>query len=189
MSNFPPILIPIKAFSKAKMRLSPELDGKAREQLARKMAAHVVTIAKNATEDIFVVCEDESVAKWAKGLDVEIIWSEGCDLNASIELSAKTLLADYAEMIVAHSDLPEVKDFGSMLGDSAISLAPDRHKDGTNVLRVPLNAGFKFHYGKNSFELHLKEAKRLSLEVEVVERADLALDIDVVEDLGFMQKL
>ena len=182
------LVIPVKAFSKAKLRLSPELDAETRQKLAYQMATNVVRAAQNtsfAPFTIYVICDDETVASWAKDLGIEIIWSKGHDLNGSIELAAQTLSEkNYQEIIVAHADLPDVKDFSPIFGACPISIAPDRHKLGTNVIRVPLNIGFKFCYGPNSFELHLKEAERLGLEVELVEKDDLALDVDFANDLN-----
>ncbi len=207
-------VIPVKAFAKAKNRLSDALDLAAREALAEKMAWHVLSVAKSLKSDvdIFVACDDDVVSGWAKGHGAEVIWSEGYNLNGTAELAAQIFGNDgYGEMILAHSDLPLARDFtplfsgeildGSSSGVSgepsqklssaslsisknrSISIAPDRQRQGTNVLRVPLRCGFKFCYGSNSFAHHIAEARQLGLEVEIVEADDLAIDIDEVDDL------
>ena len=40
----------------------------------------------------------------------------------------------------------------------SITLVPDRHDDGTNVLALPADVGFRFAYGPGSFRHHLAEA-------------------------------
>lgn len=153
--------------------------------LASQMASTVLAAASKAFE-VFVVCDDEGVADWAKKSEAQTIWCEGYDLNGAVELAAETLAGKGCdEMIVAHSDLINAQDFSPMLDACPMSIAPDRHKQGTNVLRIPLGKGFQFQYGKNSFDLHIKEAERLGLEVRIIEKVDLALDIDFGSDLDF----
>jgi 2-phospho-L-lactate/phosphoenolpyruvate guanylyltransferase len=60
---------------------------------------------------------------------------------------------------------------------------PDRRDDGTNVLAVPADAGFRFAYGPGSFRRHTEEAARLGLPLRVLRPADLTWDVDVPADL------
>ncbi len=57
------VVVPVKAFSHAKMRLAPVLGPEQRAALARKMAEHVLAAA--APLAVVVVCDDEEVAIWA----------------------------------------------------------------------------------------------------------------------------
>ena len=59
------VLVPVKAFGRAKVRLADVLDGPARAALAREMADRVLTAA--APFPAAVVCDDDEVAAWAEG--------------------------------------------------------------------------------------------------------------------------
>ena len=66
-------------------------------------------------------------------------------------------------MIVAHADLPLAADLAWLADTDGVTLVPDRHRDGTNVLCVPAGAGFTPAYGAGSFRAHRAEAARLGL--------------------------
>ena len=63
--------------------------------------------------------------------------------------------------------------------------APDRRRDGTNVLRLDHLAlcDWTFQYGPGSFEKHLRQALARGLRVDIHIDEGLALDVDVPEDL------
>ena len=69
--------------------------------------------------------------------------------------AAEVATAGFDLAIVAHGDLPLAEDLTVAAGFDGVTLVPDRHDDGTNVLAVPTGAGFVFHYGPGSFGLHL----------------------------------
>src|SRR5690606_8669929 len=57
------VLLPVKAFHLAKVRLAPALGPAARVDLARSMATTVVHAA--APLAVHVVCDDDRVSEWA----------------------------------------------------------------------------------------------------------------------------
>ena len=63
---------------------------------------------------------------------------------------------------------------------------PDRHGDGTNIIVLPREAGFRFSYGKGSFDRHIEEVKRLGFELHIIQDDDLGLDIDIPEDFALL---
>jgi 2-phospho-L-lactate guanylyltransferase len=64
-----------------------------------------------------------------------------------------------------------------------VTLVPDRHGDGTNVIVIPTDSGFVFSYGPASFARHHAEAQRLGLDVRVIHNDRLAWDVDRPDDL------
>ena len=46
---------------------------------------------------------------------------------------------------------------------AGVPLVPDRQDNGTNLIRLPVECGFRFSYGPCSFERHLQECARLGL--------------------------
>jgi 2-phospho-L-lactate guanylyltransferase len=87
------------------------------------------------------------------------------------------------EVLVAHADLPRAHGLAQLAGFDGVTLVPDRHDDGTNVVCVPTGAMFRFAYGPGSFARHQAEAERLGLSFRVVRHPDLAWDVDVPSDI------
>ncbi len=189
------VLIPIKAFAQAKLRLAGVLSTGERRRLATRMAAEVIRAA--GALPVHVVCDDEEVAEWARTQGAEVVWAPGLGLNGAVDHGVAVLAAaGISRVIVSHADLPLAADLTSLLDirptepDShsidAVTLVPDRRRDGTNVAVVPAAAGFHFSYGQGSFRSHCEEAARLGLRVRVTEPAELTLDIDLPSDLALL---
>lgn len=180
------VLVPVKAFAAAKLRLRAALGESERVTLARSMAEVVVAAA--APLPAFVACDDDGVASWAEAMGAGIIWSPGTDLNGAVQKGFVDLSASGFEMvIVAHGDLPHAQRLDRVIDGTAgpcITLVPDRADDGTNVAAVPTAvAGFTFSYGAASFSRHLAEALRNGHPPRVLRLADLQWDVDAPEDI------
>lgn len=176
------VLVPVKAFSAAKLRLAPALDAPARAALARSMAETVLTAA--APLPVAVACDDRGVAAWAETLGARVVWTPGTGLNGAVQQGFEELTRDHAEVVVAHADLPHARRLDRVVGFAGVTLVPDRHDDGTNVLVVPAEAtGFTFAYGAGSFPRHAAEAARVGLATRVLRLPDLQWDVDLPGDL------
>jgi 2-phospho-L-lactate guanylyltransferase len=166
------VLVPVKSFREAKVRLAPALSADERSELARTMATRVVGAAHGLP--VSVVCDDDDVAAWADANGASVIWTPGLGLNR--EQGA-------IEVVVAHGDLPLADDLTRVTGFPGVTLVPDRHDDGTNVLCLPTGTGFTFAYGPGSFSRHRDEVDRLKLPYRVLRDPRLGWDIDVPADL------
>ena len=176
------MLVPIKSFRLAKVRLAPKLSPGERDHLARRMAARVVAAAGELP--VSVVCDDDDVAAWSVDHHAEVIWTPGLGLNGAVTEGVRRLtLAGAIEVIVAHGDLPLADDLGRLGGFPGVTLVPDRHDDGTNVLVVPTGVDFAFAYGPGSFARHRDEVDRLALPYRVLRDPRLGWDVDVPADL------
>jgi 2-phospho-L-lactate guanylyltransferase len=179
------VLLPVKAFHEAKLRLAPALADADRAALARSMATTVVRAA--GTLPVFVVCDDEGVAAWADGCGATVLWRPGLGLNGAVTDGVAGLAAaGVARVIVAHADLPHALDLSWLADDrdGGVVLVPDRRDDGTNVASVPAGAGFRFAYGPGSFARHVAEVDRLGLPLRVAREPRLAWDVDLPDDLA-----
>jgi 2-phospho-L-lactate guanylyltransferase len=146
------------------------------------MATRVVESAAGLT--VAVVCDDPEVAEWARGLGALVLWEAGRGLNGAVQEAVARLGGMGVEKIaVAAGDLPLATDLKWVTRFPGITIVPDRHHDGTNVIGVPATAGFNFAYGPGSFARHLEEARRTELPTRVVHSSPLAWDVDVPEDL------
>ena len=168
--------MPVKSFSRAKLRLAPALPAAERAALARSMAERVVPCA--------VVCDDPDVADWALAQGAGVVWQPGRGLNGAVQSGMERLAgAGVAQVVVAHADLPLATDVSWTARFPGVTLVPDRRGDGTNVACLSTSAGFRFAYGPGSFARHQAEARRLGLDLRVVREPRLAWDVDVPADL------
>lgn len=176
------VLIPVKAFAKAKGRLTPALEPDERAALAQRMATHVVT-AQGATP-VAIACDDEGVADWARSLGAHVIWCPGTDLNGAINAGYQELsAAGHASIAIAHSDLPRAPALAPLLTWTGITIVPDRHRSGTNVMVLPPGLDMRFGYGSNSYPHHVNEAVRHRCGLRIVHDRDLGWDVDFPDDL------
>ncbi|MEI7882744.1 MAG: 2-phospho-L-lactate guanylyltransferase [Actinomycetota bacterium] len=178
------VVIPIKAFEQAKDRLSGVLSTDQRALLARTTALGVLESVRGAS--VFVVCDNLEVSQWATSHGATVVDQSQPGLNAAVQ-EGISAAHEYERVMIVHSDLPLPSRLRELLGSSVasntVTIVPDRHHDGTNVLIIPSGVGFTCHYGANSFEAHLAEATKLELAIEIIEDDELALDIDTPDDL------
>ncbi len=176
------VLVPVKAFHQAKRRLGSALSDADRIGLVRKMAAQVV--AACVPLPVAVVCDDPDVARWASEVGATVMWEPGQGLNGAVRAGVDRLAEAGARWVtVAHGDLPRAHGLGELAPFEGVTLVPDRRDDGTNVLRLPARADFRFAYGPGSFRAHRAEATRLGLPVRVLREPNLAYDVDWPADV------
>lgn len=176
------VLVPVKAFSRAKVRLAPALSPERRRQLARTMATRVIHSA--AGLPTAVVCDDQEVADWADSLGALVIWEPGRGLNGAVQHGFGQLSRLGARSVtVAAGDLPLATDLRWIGNFPGVTLVPDRRNDGTNVIGLPAGAPFAFTYGPGSFVRHLAQAQTVGRPVRVIHSSPLAWDVDLPEDL------
>ena len=176
------VLIPVKAFADAKGRLAGAVDADGRAGLARTMASTVVAAA--APLPVTVVCDDDGVDAWARSVGAAVIRVHGPGLNRAVEAGVAALAADgVSQVVIAHADLPRATRLDHCAATQGITLVPDRNLDGTPVLSVPTDAGFRFAYGPGSYAAHVAEAERLGLPWRSLHDPDLAFDVDDPADL------
>lgn len=177
------LLVPVKSFRTAKLRLAPVLNASERAELARQLAAGVVAAA--GVLPCYVVCDDDEVATWARSHGARVIWTPGLGLSGAVQAGVAKLAGEGIDLVVvAHSDLPNACALDTLGEPGRVTLVPDLRSDGTNVAVVPAAAGYRFSYGPGSFERHRAEAGRLSLACDVVHDPRLAADVDVPADLA-----
>lgn len=184
----PTVLIPVKGFRLAKGRLADRLNDTERHELARTMASQVVKAAGSLP--VRVVCDNDEVADWARAVGADVLWIDADGLNPAISEAVAALEADLdldvdgsGHVVVAHADLPHAQTLVGLAETGTVTIVPDRHLDGTNVMALPLGTGFEFHYGPGSFMAHCTEALRCGLDLRVRRIAELEFDIDTPDDL------
>jgi 2-phospho-L-lactate guanylyltransferase len=176
-------VIPIKSFTVAKGRLADTLTPQQRAELAQQCAETVVRAAHDLP--VFVVCSDNAVAQWATRLGAHVVDCQTPGLDVAVTSGRDAAIASGAtHIIVAHADLPLATSLSHVAHEGRVSMVPDRHRDGTNVLAFPANVSFTTAYGPGSFDNHVRIAESLGLTVEVIDDEALSLDLDTADDLG-----
>lgn len=184
------MLVPVKSFARAKVRLAAVLDASERAALARAMAERVIAAA--APLPAWCVCDDDEVRDWALDAGAQVEWTPGLGLNGAVQTAVERRAADGTRrVVVAHGDLPfaaGLAELAPTVGDTML-IVPDRRGTGSNVVSVPTDAGFRFAYGEGSFERHCTEAARCGLEVRIVRAEHLGWDVDEPDDLDVPARL
>ena len=131
------VLVPIRSFDDAKSRLAGSLDPQARRALMRRMAETVVSAAHDLP--VWVVTDDDEVTAWATELSTSTFAVGVNGLNPAITVAATAASrAGASRILVAHADLPYASDLRVVTGNG-VAIAPDRHRDGSNVMSLPTN--------------------------------------------------
>jgi 2-phospho-L-lactate/phosphoenolpyruvate guanylyltransferase len=195
------VLVPIKAFSKAKARLAPALTSAERAALARWMAQRL--IASAAPASVYVACDDDDVRGVAADHGATVVWTPDLGMNGALAAGIERIGRDGAAMAaIAHSDLP-LADVGTLVEQTrarllasaatasataapperTVILVPDRRSDGTNIMFTPTARPVDPAYGAGSFHRHLQAAIHLGHAVTVHRDIRVALDVDEPHDL------
>lgn len=178
------VVVPVKAFTAAKLRLASALDPSERATLARQLADVVVAAA--APLPVVVVCDDDEVRDWAIAAGADVVWCPARGLNGAVADGVAALRdRGFAQAIVAHADLPLATELAWVADFPGVTVVPDRRRDGSNVVAVPTGAGFDFAYGAGSFARHRAETTRLGLPLRIVDDPALRWDVDLPDDLDW----
>jgi 2-phospho-L-lactate guanylyltransferase len=182
------VVIPLRSFTDAKLRLSGVLTNDARVALARAMAERALEAAR--PRPTVVVSDAPEVRAWAAEHGVEVVADPG-SLDAAADAGRSWVRSrGLPRVVVVHADLPFAQHLDSVAADGAARVAvivPDHRDDGTPVLAVPVDVPFRFGYGPGSAARHIEEGGRCGLEVRVVRDDSLGFDVDVADDLGLLE--
>ena len=175
------MVVPIRSFRAGKGRLAGVLTDDARAALARSMAQRVLDAA--APLPVYVVSSDDEVASFASDNGAKVVADPG-SLNGAADAGRAAVAADgFVMLIVAHADLAQPTPFAWVADFDGVTLVPDRHGGGSNVIALPTRAAFTFAYGEGSRTRHEDEARARGLALRVVDDASLAWDVDEPDDL------
>jgi 2-phospho-L-lactate/phosphoenolpyruvate guanylyltransferase len=147
--------------------------------------------ASRAAERIVLVAHDPSVISYALGQGWDVLRErEQLSESHSVDRASSWLGQQGATAVLRlPGDIPllQAGDVDLLLSTGVASrsalLVPSRDGLGTNaLLRTPPNA-FPSRFGRNSFVLHQKEARRAGVSLRVIQNPRIALDLDELSDL------
>ncbi len=189
-------VVPVKALSRSKSRLSLVLGVEERQALSASLLAHTLDSLTRAEGigRIAVVSSDAQVRSLARARGAVYIEDPPAGgLNQALERARQTALDQHAtRLLVLPADLPRLTAEAitslASLGNGAPSvvLAPDRHGSGTNALLLTPPGLIEYAFGPLSFMRHLQLAEAAGIQPQICRSPAFALDLDLPEDLSLL---
>ncbi len=186
-------VLPLNALDRAKSRLAGVLTPEERRTLALWLAGRTLAALRvsGVVERIAVVSPDLDALAWAAAEGAEPLAQPGRGLNAGLALArAWATRLDAGALLIALGDLPlltgdEVRRFVAMgrLHKRLVTLAPDRARDGTNLLLARPPDLAPLAYGRGSFARHRRLARRAEAPTLLFRSPGVAFDVDQPADL------
>lgn len=193
-------IIPVKPLRRGKSRLAGVLSEEERTLLNYSMLANtlkVVTAVKEI-EKVLVISRDSGALAMARDFGARTVQEDGKSDDLNLALKRGTVVAQLSgaqSVLILPADLPKI-DVVSIqafirMGKRTpfVVIAPDRRKEGTNGLLINPAGLIDYQFGPGSFQLHIQQAKRYNINVEVCDNPSLALDLDVPEDLDLLRHM
>ena len=190
-------LLPLKDFVNAKQRLAGVLAPHERRRLFQAMVDDVLTVlsAHPAIDQTLIVSDDHSAELLAEHYGVAY-WSEdrvkGSGLNAVVSNTAEQLQSQGVEnLLVVHGDLPlldgqaldQLIAAHQKLSKPAITIAPDRHQQGSNCMICSPPQAISFHYGEGSLQKHCEQAESSGVASQALLLDGISCDVDEPADI------
>ncbi len=187
-------VVPVKDLQGAKQRLAEVLSAKERQELFAAMLEDVLCAlaASSGLTGILVVTRDPLgqllAARYGARVLVE---EENRGHTAASSLGARTLRQErIGAMVQVPADIPlltpdDVEALLRVHGQApAVTLSPSRDERGTNAVVCSPPDLLPLRFGDDSFSAHLRRARSLGIEPQIVRRPALALDLDTPADLA-----
>lgn len=194
-------ILPVKRFSRAKQRLSPNVADALRLRLAEAMVADVL-LALSETDMIertFIVTGEHAVAQIAHEHDAELVDDEHAQgQSAAANIGVRhALAAGMQRVLCVPGDCPTLDpvELDELLRTDVyapdlarVVIVPDRHGTGTNGLLLAPADAIKPSFGPGSCERHHALALDTGVSCEVRALPSLLLDIDTSADLDVLRE-
>jgi 2-phospho-L-lactate guanylyltransferase len=183
-------LVPIKCFRRGKSRLSPVLDGAARERLARALCDGALAAAAGAgVAGVLVATDCAEVAARARRRGA-CAWTTPLPMPAAVDAGLQMLARARVDgAVVLMSDLPlararDVAELARLVERHERVIVPDRRDAGTNALALRLHRPPRTSFGHaDSAHRHVAQARAAGLDFIVHHDTRLGLDVDLPADL------
>ncbi|MGI6739940.1 MAG: 2-phospho-L-lactate guanylyltransferase [Brevefilum sp.] len=192
-------IVPIKPLRRGKSRLSEILSEEERSKLNHYLFINTLKVLKQVDEisDILVVSRDSNVLTESREIGVRTVTENGTpELNPALRRASIFSIAFSTEgVLIVPADLPlltpqDVRDFLSHRKSPPMTvIAPDRRRQGTNMLLLDPADLLTFSFGQDSFNRHCELARLRGAEVIVVENDNIALDLDIPEDYELLRSM
>lgn len=187
-------IVPVKAFTRGKSRLSSVLEREARAVFARGLLGHVLAQLRQTrgVAGVLVVTDGDDVAEHAVGLGLEVLRDPARATLAEIVDAAlmRALELGATAALVCMADLPrlqnrELSEVLDLLHNHDVVIAPDLQGLGTNLLALSSPLAMPTCFGHvDSFQRHLAAASGRALALVVQRAPGICFDVDGPDDLA-----
>lgn len=184
-------ILPVKPLSEGKSRLAGVLSPIERRCLNLQFLERTISLLRafGACHDVVVTSRDQQVLEKAAGHGFYPLPEVGCNsLNTALASATRVSRDKGADgILILPVDLPlaGVADLQALChqrSGPSVTLAPDRHGDGTNALfQEPVFLDY-YAFGPNSLHRHKELAERFGSHVHILVAPALALDVDTPDD-------
>lgn len=188
--------MPLKLLADAKQRLSGVLTAQERQALVLAMAADVLAAltACDTFDRVLILSRNKEADELAERFGAAV-FAEPAAANLPGALSAGAALAaaaGAATVSMIPADVPAVTRAelqAAARSHCAVTIAPDAHCEGTNLLMLSPPQIIAPIFDGRSFAPHLRAAVQVCAPAQVLRSPGLALDIDTPEDLAALTHL
>ena len=189
-------LMPLKLLADAKQRLAPALNVQERQALVLAMAADVLAALTGceAFDQVLIVSRNKEADELAERCGAAV-FAEPADAHLPGALragAAAAVAAGAATVSMIPADVPAVTSaelLAAARSHCAITIAPDAHCEGTNLLMLSPPQLIEPIFDGRSFAPHLRAATAVPAPTQVLRSPGLSLDIDTPDDLAALAKL
>lgn len=193
-------IVPVKPLRRGKSRLSGVLTEEERTLLNYTMMANTVRVLKSVPEihQVLVISRDPGALALAREFDARTVQEDqkGSDLNIAIKRATVVAqLYGAQSVLILPADLPmlnkeSVQGLIRKAGKPpVVVIAPDRRQEGTNGLLISPAGLVDYQFGAKSLNLHIQQAQKYRVRVELFNDPAFALDLDVPEDLDVFRQI
>ena len=198
-------IIPVKPLHDSKSRLAHVLSADERAALTSRLLQSTIAVLSGVKEieRVLVVSRDRKALKIARRSGASTYnETDKQGLNSALTRASHVAMAKKVNcVLIIPADLPfmteedieilisraaEEINVGGISSNGcqhrAMAICSDYSQDGSNALLVCPPTGFTFQYGPDSYNLHLEEASRLGMSIQIVDVPGLKFDIDTEED-------
>lgn len=183
---------PARSFDTAKSRLSPQMNGVQRIELARRCLQHLLGVLHTApdVDGVVLATDDDEVAALAAADDLVRWDGPGEGLADIVSGGVETAWAAGADaVLVIMADLPlattaDIAALVSRWSPDSVVIAPDHAGRHTNALLVGRDVPFEMAFGSaDSLARHRASARAAAARVTCVARPGLCRDVDRWSDV------
>lgn len=190
------VIVPIKRYADAKIRLSPALSAQSRARLAGVLAENLLLelALSCVAARVVVVTGEPTLLAFCRPLGFDVLHETQPfhGLNGAVEHGLAAVSSTGADHVaVVHADLPgfraEVFDAVARAHLDApaprCTIVTDMHGDGTNLRFSHVRDGLPALYGPKSAPRHAAAAQAAGLEARIIRHPSLSHDCDTPDDL------
>lgn len=187
-------VIPVKQLAESKRRLAHILSPKGRADLIFGFLEHLLNVLAESPsiDHILVVTSDPAVTALARERQISVLLEAApVGLNEAVARGIAMAQAEGAmATLILPADLPfaSAEDIEQVLAAYSpenvpmMAICSDENGTGTNALFLAPPGGFNFHYGPDSYQAHLAEARSRDRMIHEVCAPGLRFDLDTEDD-------